>query len=282
MTGGLAPVSSTSEHLPGQHVIFGGREGDDETEVYVPSHALTKDEITEVVGQFAHAAKLAIEVAGFDGVEIHGANGYLLDTFVHDNINTRDDEYGVSLEKRLRFPLEVVDAVVAAVGREKTAIRLAPFHNLQGTNDSDPARTFSGYAERLEERGLVYVHIVERRYNQLSKEGAFSASIDRKKEGESEGKATQKTTVEDDRSLWRYRRILKNTVLVGAGGYDGASAAQAVEDGLIDIAAFGRHYTSNPDLPERLFKGLPLTKYHRPSFYTAGSEGYIGWPRYES
>ncbi|KAL4885963.1 hypothetical protein BJY04DRAFT_179600 [Aspergillus karnatakaensis] len=278
MTGGLKPFSSTDVHLPGRHVVFGAVVGGDESEAYVGSHAMTKEDIRNVVRQFANAARLAVEVAGFDGVEIHGANGYLLDTFVHDNINTREDEYGGSLENRLRFPLEVVDAVVGAVGRERTAIRLAPFHNLQETNDSDRLRTFSVYAEKLEERGLAYVHMVERRYDQFSKEGAFSGSIQRK--GGDEGTAQRGETL-DDRSLWRFRKILKNTVLVGAGGYDGTSAAQAVEEGLIDVAAFGRYFTSNPDLPDRLFRGLPLTKYHRPTFYTSDSEGYIGWSRYE-
>jgi len=103
------------------------------------------------VGQFVQAARNAIE-AGFDGVEIHGANGYLLDTFVHDNINDRTDSYGGSLANRLRFPLEVVDAVVAAIGREKTAIRIAPFHVLQRTLDSNRIGTFERFTEELEKR----------------------------------------------------------------------------------------------------------------------------------
>jgi 12-oxophytodienoic acid reductase len=177
--------------------------------------------ITQSIQQFVEAAQNAIE-AGFDGVEIHGANGYLLDTFVHDNINDRTDEYGGSLENRLRFPLEVVDAVIAAIGKERTAIRIAPFHILQETLDSNRIRTFKRYTEELERRRLAYVHMVEPRYDQLSTEGAFSGRIEvvvcEKKHG-------------DEFSLWTFRRILKKTPLIGAGGYDAKSARDAIAEG---------------------------------------------------
>ncbi|CEL03463.1 Putative NADH:flavin oxidoreductase/12-oxophytodienoate reductase [Aspergillus calidoustus] len=269
MIGGARPFSSTSAHLPGSHVLFGGEGG---VEEYVDSHAMTVQDINDVIAQFAHAARLAVEIAGFDGVEIHGANGYLLDSFVHDNINTRDDMYGGSLENRLRFPLQVVDAVVDAVGAHRTAIRLAPFHVLQETRDSNRLATFGGFCAELERRGLGYVHVVEPRYDQGSGEGAFSGDIHRENvpvDGSSSA------------SIWPFRRILKNTTVIGAGGYDAVSAAKAIEEGRIDLAAFGRYFTSNPDLPERLFKGLPLTKYHRPTFYTPGDEGYLGWSRWD-
>jgi 2,4-dienoyl-CoA reductase-like NADH-dependent reductase (Old Yellow Enzyme family) len=178
--------------------------------------------ITQSIQQFAEAAQNAIE-AGFDGVEIHGANGYLLDTFVHDNINDRTDAYGGCLENRLRFPLEVVDAVIATIGRERTAIRIAPFHILQQTLDSDRITTFKRYAEKLERRRLAYVHMVEPRYDQFSTEGAFSGQIEvadvcEKKHG-------------DEFSLWTFRRILKSTPLIGAGGYDAKSARDAIAEG---------------------------------------------------
>ncbi|RAH76576.1 putative NADPH dehydrogenase [Aspergillus japonicus CBS 114.51] len=272
LSDGQPPLSSTTAHLPGYHVSFGAGPEEAEREAYVPSHAMTVSEIKEVVAQFAAAARRAIEIAGFDGVEIHAANGYLLDCFVHDNINTRGDEYGgPAVENRLRFPLEVVDAVVRAVGARRTAVRLAPFHVLQGTGDSDRVATFGAFAAALEAKGLAYVHLVEPRYDLGSKEGAFSGCIAREKvDGEGMG----------DRTIWPFRRILKTTPVIGAGGYDAVSAAQAIEEGRIDLAAFGRYFTSNPDLPERLFKGLPLTKYHRPTFYTSGEEGYLGWPQW--
>ncbi|KAF3402286.1 12-oxophytodienoate reductase 2 [Talaromyces pinophilus] len=279
-TGGLPPLSSTSAHLPGAHILFGASTAgdvDDLSEPYVDSHAMTLQEIKHVVNQFAHAARLAIEVAGFDGVEIHGANGYLLDTFVHDNINTRTDEYGGSVAARLKFPLEVLDAVIEAVGSNKTGIRLAPYHVLQETSDSDREGTFSAFCEELEKRRLAYVHIVEPRYDQLSQEGAFSGKIMRPQNESREGAGTTSSAA----SIWPFRRVLKTTTVIGAGGYDATSAAQAIEEGRVDLTAFGRYFTSNPDLPERLFKGYPLTKYHRPSFYTSGTEGYLGWPRYD-
>ncbi|KAL3440868.1 hypothetical protein BJX65DRAFT_289696 [Aspergillus insuetus] len=221
--GGLRPFSSTSEHLPGSHVLFGG-EGGGGVEEYVESHAMTESDISDVVGQFAHAAKLAIDIAGFDGVEIHGANGYLLDSFVHDNINTRSDMYGGSLENRLRFPLQVVDAVIEAIGADRTAIRLAPFHVLQETRDSNRLATFGGFCADLEKRGLAYVHVVEPRYDQGSGEGAFSGSIQRENGSEGgDGGASA--------SIWPFRRILKNTTVIGAGGYDAGSAARAIEEG---------------------------------------------------
>lgn len=220
-TGGLPPFSSTAAHLPGEHVLFGDDNG---TEPYVDSHPMTMEDIKDVVGQFSHAAKLAVEVAGFDGVEIHGANGYLLDSFVHDNINTRTDEYGGPIEARLKFPLEVVDAVIAAVGSEKTAIRLAPYHVLQETDDSDRMGTFSAFCASLEKRKLAYVHIVEPRYDQLSQEGAFSGNIRRRSE-------ISNTLAAASVSIWPFRRLLTTTTVIGAGGYDGKSAAQAIEEG---------------------------------------------------
>ncbi|RAQ60170.1 hypothetical protein COH20_005195 [Aspergillus flavus] len=269
--GGLAPLSSTSAHLPGMHMLFGDKNG---TEPYVESHAMTGKDIKEAVDAFAHAARLAVGIAGFDGVEIHGANGYLLDSFVHDNINTRNDEYGgPAIEARLKFPLEVVDAVTQAIGNHRTAIRLAPYHVLQETHDSDRLATFSAFSRSLEERKLAYVHVVEPRYDQLSNEGAFSGSINRENSAES---ISSTLSV----SIWPFRRLLKNTPLIGAGGYDAESANEAIAEGRIDLAAFGRYFTSNPDLPERLFRGLPLSRYHRPTFYTSGLEGYLGWPRW--
>jgi 2,4-dienoyl-CoA reductase-like NADH-dependent reductase (Old Yellow Enzyme family) len=271
-TGGLAPLSSTSAHLPGMHLLLGDKNG---TESYVESHAMTVKEIKEVVGEFAHAARLAVEIAGFDGVEIHGANGYLLDSFVHDNINTRSDEYGgPSIEARLKFPLEAVDAVIETIGNSRTAIRLAPYHVLQGTDDSDRLATFSAFSRFLEERKLAYVHMLEPRYDQLSNEGAFSGNIKRENDSKSTSSALSA-------SIWPFRRLLKNTPLIGAGGYDAKSADQAIAEGRIDLTAFGRYFTSNPDLPERLFRGLPLNKYHRPTFYTSGLEGYLGWRRWD-
>jgi 2,4-dienoyl-CoA reductase-like NADH-dependent reductase (Old Yellow Enzyme family) len=172
----------------------------------------------------------------------------------------------------LRFPLEVVDAIVAAIGRDKTAIRIAPFHVLQQTLDSDRVATFSKYAEELEKRGLAYVHMVEPRYDQLSTEGAFSGKIERLSGAGgdciSDVQEVKETSLGGAFSLWTFRRILRNTLLIGAGGYDSQTAREAISQGSfliashvamlltsqigrVDLVAFGRHFTSNPDLPQK-------------------------------
>jgi 2,4-dienoyl-CoA reductase-like NADH-dependent reductase (Old Yellow Enzyme family) len=218
-TGGLPPLSSTKNPLPGSHQLFGKNNIE---EPYIESQAMSETDIKDVIQQFANAAQNAI-MAGFDGIEIHGGNGYLLDTFAHDNINDRTDAYGGCLENRLRFPLQVVDAIVAAIGRHRTAIRVAPFHVLQQTLDSDRIATFKQYVEELERRRLVYVHMVEPRYDQYSTEGAFSGKLEVVDLGE--------RRCGDEFSLWTFRRILKSTPLVGAGGYDANSARDAIAEG---------------------------------------------------
>lgn len=188
-------------------------------------------DIAAVVREFATAASNAIR-AGFDGVEIHSGNGYLLDTFLHSNINTRTDRYGGSVENRVRFPLEVVDAVVGAVGASRVGVRIAPFHVLQETRDANRLETFGEYARQLEERHLAYVHIVEPRYDQLSTEGAFSDTIQRAGEKDME----KSTSV--GLSIWPFRDILKRTVLITAGGFDADSARSAVIEGELSCAGF--------------------------------------------
>jgi 2,4-dienoyl-CoA reductase-like NADH-dependent reductase (Old Yellow Enzyme family) len=205
---------------------------------------MTVEDIHAATQQFVRAARNAIR-AGFDGVEIHGGNGYLLDTFVHSNINDRTDSYGGPLSNRLRFPLEVVTAVADEIGRQKTAIRIAPFHVLQETLDSDRLGTFSRYAEELEKQHLAYVHMVEPRYDQLSTEGAFSGSIQRTGiagaggdcsacpvNKQSDGSKAQRGGERQEYSLWTFRRILKTTPLIGAGGYDATSAREALHEGM--------------------------------------------------
>jgi 2,4-dienoyl-CoA reductase-like NADH-dependent reductase (Old Yellow Enzyme family) len=301
-TGGLLPLSSTETPLPGKHLLFGENNGEEE---YVEGEAMSLKDIDNAVAQFATAAINAIN-AGFTGVEIHGqfsapliltmqkrreekltkegGNGYLLDTFVHSNINNRTDQYGGSLKNRLRFPLQIVDAVAAAIGSHRTAIRIAPFHVLQQTLDNDRIATFSTYTAELEKRGLAYVHMVEPRYDQLSTEGAFSGNLRQIKGAGGDSTAcnvqAKGTTLPEEFSLWTFRRILKTTLLVGAGGYSAATARKAIEEGRVDIVAIGRYFTSNPDLVRRFLENLPLTPYDRSTFYTKGVAGYLGWTCY--
>ncbi|KAJ7691445.1 hypothetical protein B0H17DRAFT_982629 [Mycena rosella] len=218
-----------------------------------PLRALTVAEIKEYVGLYAQAAKNAIE-ARFDGVEIHGANGYLVDQFLQDVSNKRTDEYGGSVENRARFALEVVDAVTAAIGAERTAIRFSPWSPFLEMGMSDPLPTFSYVISELAARypSLAYLHLVEPRVSgNLSREAAAHESNDAL------------------RALWAPRPFVR------AGGFTRKSAFEAAESG--DLIAFGRLYISNPDLPARLEKDVPLTAYDRSTFYLVGENSPRGY-----
>lgn len=217
---------------------------------------MKEEEIWEYIQDYAQGAKNAI-AAGFDGVECHGANGYLIDQFTQDTCNKRTDAWGGSIEKRSRFGLEVAKAVVAAVGAEKVGIRLSPFSTFQGMKMTDPIPQFSHLIEGLKELKLGYLHLVESR---------ISGSADVEPTGK----------VDFALKIWG-----KTSPVLLAGGFGPDSAKRAMEEYPDeDIAiVFGRHFISNPDLPFRLEKGLVLTKYNRDTFYKAKSpEGYTDYP----
>ena len=186
---------------------------------------------------------------------------------MHSNINTRADQYGGSLENRLRFPLRLVSGVAEAIGASRTAVRLGPFHVLKGTRDANPVETFTAYCSALDAMGLAYVHLVEPRYDVLGTENAYGEKKDN----------TEMKHKGEDLTLWPFREALRKTTAIGAGGYDGDSARQALREGRVDLVAMGRWFTSNPDLLRRLVEGRELVKYDRKSFYTEGMEGYLGW-----
>jgi NADPH2 dehydrogenase len=219
--------------------------------------AMTEEEIYGFIGDYAQAAKNAIE-AGFDGVEIHGANGYLIDQFTQDTSNQRTDAWGGSVENRARFGLEVAKAVVAAVGSERTAIRLSPFSSFLGMKMKDPIPQFSYLTEKLKELKLAYLHVVESRI-------AGNADVE----------ATEKVDFLVD--IWG-----KTSPIFIAGGFRPASAFTAVDVDFPgrDIAVvFGRYFISNPDLPFKIQKGIALTPYNRDTFYKAKSrDGYTDYP----
>ncbi|KAJ6509098.1 hypothetical protein DFH09DRAFT_274872 [Mycena vulgaris] len=225
-----------------------------------PPRPLTIPEIKEYVELYVQAAKNAME-AGFDGVEVHSANGYFLDQFLQDVSNKRTDEYGGSIENRARFTLEVIDAVVAAIGAEKTGTRFTPWSPFQDMGMDDPLPTFSYLISQLVERHpeLAYVHLVEPRIS-------GNATRDDSVVGAHESNDTL-------RALWAPRPIIR------AGGFSRASAIEAAESG--DLIAFGRLYISNPDLPARLAKNVPLAGHDRSTFYLIGensSRGYTDHP----
>jgi NADPH2 dehydrogenase len=219
--------------------------------------ALTEEEIYGFIGDYAQAAKNAIE-AGFDGVEIHGANGYLIDQFTQDTCNRRTDAWGGSVEKRARFGLEVAKAVVDAVGAERTAIRLSPFSTFQAMKMDDPVPQFSYLAKGLKELKLAYLHVVESRI-------AGNADVE----------ATENVDFLVD--IWG-----KTSPVFIAGGFRPASAFTAVDQEYPDhdiVVVFGRYFISNPDLPFKIKEGIPLEPYNRNTFYKAKSrDGYTDYP----
>ncbi|CCA71265.1 probable NADPH2 dehydrogenase chain OYE2 [Serendipita indica DSM 11827] len=230
-----------------------------------PPRPLTKDEIKKYVGLFSKAAENALE-AGFDGVEVHGANGYLIDQFIQDVCNKRTDEYGGSVENRTRFALEVTDAVTHAVGQERTGIRLSPWSTFGDMRERDPIPTFSYLVQQLYDRypQLSYLHLIEPRVG-----------------GDSDARDDGKTDTTQDSNEFA-RKIWKDRPLISAGGYQPETAKQYVEkyDGLV---AFGRWYISNPDLPRRIELGADLNEYNRKTFYKPESpEGYIDYPFLDS
>jgi NADPH2 dehydrogenase len=216
---------------------------------------LTVEEIKETVGRYAQAAKNAI-AAGFDGVEIHGANGYLIDQFNQDKVNQRTDQYGGSVENRSRFAVEVTEAVVAAVGAERTGIRLSPFSEFQGMKMENPVPQFSDLTTKLNKFGLAYLHLVESR---------ISGNAD---------------TEQSDR-LNPFIDIWNGPVLI-AGGFKPDSSKRLVDEEFPTkdiVVVFGRYFISTPDIVFRLKKGIELNRYNRDTFYNAKSEvGYLDYP----
>ncbi|KAK0236621.1 NADH:flavin oxidoreductase/NADH oxidase [Armillaria nabsnona] len=211
---------------------------------------LAVDEIKEYSGIYAQAALNAVK-AGFDGIEINGAHGHLLDQFTRDAANTRTDEYGGSVENRARFPLEVIEAVVKAVGAERTAYRISPWNGWQDMNMKEPKPTFAHLVSQIKSRhpDRAYLHIVEPR---------IFGNFDREAVGADE---------ENDfiREIWAPK------TLIAAGGYNRQTAMGAA-DKTSDLIAFGRHFVSNPDLILRLQKDIPLNPYKGELFYLATTQ----------
>ncbi|KAF8534110.1 hypothetical protein BDD12DRAFT_919051 [Trichophaea hybrida] len=231
---------------------------------YVEAREMTLSDIADTISDYVHAAKLCIE-AGFDGIEIHNANGYLLDQFLCDNINHRTDSYGGSVENRARLTLEVTDAVAAAIGADRVGIRFSPFGFFQGTQTSDILGQYGYVMEQLDSRGLAYIHVIEPRQD-------LQASEDKKIQRLRDVAKSRGVSEEDLLSIRPFREVVKNTPLLTNGGFNTTNVAPVVEKGEADGIVYGRYFISNPDLPERLAKGLELTPYNRDTFYSAGNE----------
>lgn len=218
---------------------------------------LSEDQIESIIQDYATAAKNAIAV-GFDGVEVHGANGYLPDQFLHDRVNLREDKWGGSVEKRSRFPLEVAKALIEAVGKDRVGFRLSPWNEWQGMECDDPVPQFSYLVREFKQLGLSYLHFIESRViNNVDTEmgGSLKPFLD----------------------IWGH----ESPVLV-AGGYNANNVEHAIEEdyrGRNLAVVFGRYFLANPDLPFRIRRGIPLQKYDRPTFYAPMEpKGYADYP----
>jgi N-ethylmaleimide reductase len=223
---------------------------------YETPRALEANELPAIVAEFRQAARNARE-AGFDAVEIHGANGFLLDQFLQDGSNKRSDAYGGTVENRARLLFEVVDGVADDVGQDRVAVRLSPHGNLGGLSDSNTVPHFSYIIGELGKRRLAYLHLIEPRASSVG--FADDASVDSA----------------DNASLFRH---LFDGRMITAGGYTTEMGAEAIDAGMADAVAFGRMFIANPDLPERIRTGAPLNRFDRSTSYGGGAHGYTDYP----
>ena len=223
---------------------------------FVTPRALETAEISLIVAAYAQAARNAIS-AGFDGVEVHGANGYLLEQFLQSRSNHRTDAYGGGIENRARLMLEVTRAVVDAIGAKRTGIRLSPYGRANDSGEDDPMPLYTYVVRELNKLGLAYLHLIEPRAS-----GAGQREVDHK---------DVPSAAELFRPLW-------NGPLIAAGNFTAETAESCVASGHADAIAFGRYFISNPDLPERIRRRAAFTPYNRKTFYGGDATGYTDYP----
>ncbi|WP_313341260.1 alkene reductase [Stenotrophomonas sp.] len=263
---GKLPVSASSKQPVGAQAYGYDETGTPGLIAPPVPRQLQTDEIARIVGEFAQAAANAIE-AGFDGVEIHGANGYLHEQFLNPLVNDRTDRYSAdSVENRLRFTLEVIDAVVARIGADRTGIRLSPYGQLFDMPLYDAIdSTYAALSKEIGARNLAYVHLMNQSGFQVGQKVVAT--------GTETGFQGLLRTIKGN---------LPNTAVILAGGLERESAEQLIDAGLIDLAAFGTPFISNPDLVARLQHGWPLNTPDRATFYGGGAKGYIDYPSYKA
>lgn len=249
--GGRLPVGPSAIAAAGNSIA-----ADWTTPAYEAPRALETAEVQALPAAYAQGARMALE-AGFDGVEIHAANGYLLEQFMQPRANQRGDQYGGSIANRIRLALEVTEAVARAVGAGRTGIRLSPFGIANDSGVDEPMSLYTPLIRALAPMGLAYLHLIEPRAA-----GAGKGLPER------EGVPLNTALF---RPYWP-------GVLIGAGGYDRPRALEAVASGTAELVAFGRHFISTPDLVERLRHDRPLNPYNRATFYGGGAEGYTDQP----
>ncbi|WP_126147033.1 alkene reductase [Synechococcus elongatus] len=248
---GALPVAPSAIQPAGYAATFQGEQP------FVTPRALETEEIAGIVEDYRRAAENAL-AAGFDGVEVHGANGYLIDQFLQDGTNQRSDRYGGSFENRSRFLREVLDAVVSVWGSDRVGLRLSPWGQFNDMHDSDPVGLFSYVAQMLNPYNLAYLHWIEPRWDKAEESPDFNQLA---------------TPV---------FRSLYNGPVIAAGGYSRSTAEAAIASGAADLVAFGRLYISNPDLVERFALDAPLNPYDRNTFYGGDEHGYTDYPSLEA
>jgi N-ethylmaleimide reductase len=252
MTGGTAPVGPSV--VPYEGVAF----TQNGWVPVSPPRALLREELPTIIDEYRNAAVRA-QKAGFDGVELHSANGYLLDQFLQNGANHRTDDYGGSIENRARLLLQAVDAVVEVWGANRVGVRLSPGTPFNGMSDSDPTPLFDYVAAELNRRKLAYLHLIEPRINGNIEVAQGLAPV----------------------AAAQLRKFFTG-LIIAAGGFDAQSAQAIIQRGDADLVAFGRYFISNPDLPKRFALNLPLNKYDRSTFYGGDTHGYTDYPFYQS
>jgi len=244
---GVLPVAPSAVRPAGEAATYEGMQP------FVTPRALELDELPGIVSSYAAAAKNAL-AAGFDGVEIHAANGYLLDQFLRDGSNKRTDAYGGPVENRARLLLEVVEAVSGVWGFDRVGVRFSPVNTFNDMHDSDPDATFQYAAKAIRPFGLAYLHVVETAIGDPNPPHYDTQGVRRAFGG----------------------------IYMANGGYDFERATEAVSSGAADLVAFGVPYIANPDLVERFRAGAPLNEADESTFYGGGETGYTDYPFLES
>jgi len=246
---GQKPVAPSAIQPEGAYTFISAESG--MVEVLEP-RALELDELPGIVEQYRQGAQNA-KAAGFDGVQIHAANGYLLDQFIRSGSNHRTDTYGGSVENRIRLPLEVVRAVIEIWGPERVGIRVSPTGSFNGMHDDDPLETYSAFAEALDATGIAYIEVVEDSFQGNHETGRPESIIDA-------------------------IRARFSRTYIGNGAYSADEARERIAAGRCDLVTFGRPFIANPDLPERFRQGAPLNEWDEATFYGGDEHGYTDYP----
>ncbi|KJC58217.1 N-ethylmaleimide reductase [Bradyrhizobium sp. LTSPM299] len=254
--GGSLPVSSSAVAISSE---FKAMTADGKVVDYETPRALETSEVAAMVEAYRQGAKNAL-AAGFDGVEIHGANGYLVEQFLQSRSNLRTDQYGGSIDNRVRFLLEVTQAAIDVWGANRVGVRLSPYGIANGSGEADPMPLYSHAITALDKLGLAYLHFIEPRAS---------------------GTGRAEVNWQNVPSAMVLYRPLWSGVLLTAGNFVGESASSAIAEGHADAIAFGRYFISNPDLPRRLQRGYPLTPYNRATFYGGEEKGYTDYPAHD-